>query len=228
MAALALTGLLTANANADDAAENAAWNRAVQDAARQTAAAMAADARIPDGGRIAFVRLKGSEGAREIGRDANVTQVFEAALVSDASRFPWVTHAGHEEEWRLIDGVFDQAGDFADYDPATHPELRKLALADALLIGQVVGATADERTESTVRTVQIALRVFRVDTGEELWGRVVEGRDTETHARLDAIKEEAMGWLTARNIAIGIGVLLGVLVLLGLFKAFLNAATRVR
>ena len=185
-----------------------AWNRALGDAARQTAEALSADARLEDIGRIAFVRVNAPDGAWEYAKEANVSQVFEAALTSEPARFAWVTHSGHEDDWRLIDGVFDQAADFTDYDPSTHPEVRKLALADGLLLAQIAGVDEVEKVESTERTVQIALRLIRVSTGEVAWGSVVEGRDTEPHTRAEALKEEALGWLTMRNIGIALGALL--------------------
>lgn len=223
MAALALTGLLTANhANAENG--TLAWNRALGEAARQTVAALDAGERLEGLERIAFVRVNAPDGAGTFAQSADVSQVFEAELLSAPSRFTWVTHAGHEEDWRLIDGVFDQAADFTDYDPATHPELQKLALADALLLAQIVGVDEAEKVETTERKVQLALRLIRVSTGEVAWGSVVEGADLEAHTRSEALKEEAKSWLTWRNIAIAAGVL----VLLVLFRMVLKAATRVR
>lgn len=222
IAILILTGCWIATANADN--DKVAWNRALGDAARQTVAALSGDARLEDIGRIAFVRVNAPDGVWTFAQDADVSQVFEATLLSVPSRFAWVTHASHEQDWTLIDGVFDQAADFTDYDPATHPELQKLALADALLLAQVVGADQAEKVEETSRKVQLALRLIRVRTGEVAWGDVVEGQDVETHTRADALTEEAKSWLTWRNI----GIAAGVLVLLVLFRMFVKAATRVR
>ncbi len=217
-----LTGCWTATAIADG--DTIAWNRVLGDAARQTVATLAADKRLEDIGRIAFVRVNAPDGAWAYAQSADVSQVFESTLLSVPSRFTWVTHASHEEDWRLIDGVFDQAEDFTDYDPATHPELKKLALADALLLAQVVGADESEKLESTTRKVQMALRLIRVSTGEEAWGSVMEGQDVESHTRAEALSEEAKSWLTMRNI----GIALGVLVSLVIIRMFVKAATRVR
>lgn len=222
MAALILTGCWIATANAENA--KVAWNRALGDAARQTVTALSADERLEGIERIAFVRVNASNGAWEFAQDADISQVFESTLLSVPSRFAWVTHSSHEEDWRLIDGVFDQAADFTDYDPSTHPELQKLALADALLLAQVVGADKSEKVESTERKVQMALRLIRVSTSEEAWGSVVEGQDVESHTWAEALSEEAKSWLTMGNI----GIALGVLVLLVLFRMFIKAATRVR
>lgn len=216
-----MTGWMAANSNAD---EKTGWILAIEDAGRQTAEAMEADGRLADVGRVAFVRLKGKDETGVLGREREATQVFESALLSAKTRFSWTTHESHEEEWRLIDGVFDQAADFGDYDPATHPELGKLALADALLIGQVVNAASETRTETTERQVQVAMRLIRISTGEDAWGALITGRATEEHTRADALKEEALGWLTWKNAGIALAVLVGLLVLRGLVRAM----TRVR
>ena len=116
---------------------------AVEDAARETVKALASDSRVSGIKSIAFVRLNLPEGLGKLRLDSNDLQVFEATLASKGESFTFVTHDTHAEEWKLIDGIFDQAADFETYDPKTHPEVKQFKLADALLFGQVIDCMAE-------------------------------------------------------------------------------------
>ena len=183
---------------------------AIEDAAVRMVAALGQDSRLGDIKSIAFVRLNLPEGVGKLALDSNDLQVFETTLVSKSGPFAFVTHAGHAEEWKLIDGVFNQASDFDDYDPSTHPEVRQFKLADALLFGQVIDCQAEETKGSSVTSVRIAMRLLNVSTGELIWGEVVEGKHTITFT------DKTMGLITFRSIMFAVG---GIVVLLLLVLA---------
>ena len=194
---------------------------AIEDAARATVDSLAADARVKDVKSIAFVKLNLPDGMGALTPDSNDIQVFEATLASKAVSFTLVTHDTHADEWTLIDGIFNQAADFESYDTKTHPELKKLKLADALLFGQVVDAAQDVKKDGTTTSVRIAMRLLKVSTGEQIWGSVVNGRHVQAVEARDIKKEivdDAKSMFTFKNILIGIGglvVLLIVLLLVG-------------
>lgn len=194
---------------------------AIEDAARATVESLAADARVKNVKSIAFVKLNLPDGMGALIPDSNDIQVFEATLASKAGSFSLVTHDTHAEEWTLIDGIFNQAADFESYDTKTHPELKKLKLADALLFGQVVDATQDVKKDATTTSIRIAMRLLKVSTGEQIWGAVVNGKHIQAVEERDIKKEiadDAKSMFTFKNILIGIGgliVLLIVLLLLG-------------
>ena len=197
---------------------------AIEDAAHSTIESLAADARVKDVKSIAFVKLNVPDGMGALTPGSNDVQVFEAALASKAASFTLVTHDTHADEWTLIDGIFNQAADFESYDTKTHPELKKLKLADALLIGQFVDVVQDVKKEATTTSVRIAMRLLKVSTGEQIWGSVINGKYVQTVEERDIKKEivdDAKSLFTFRNILIGVGGLIVLLiVLLLLVKTF--------
>ena len=200
---------------------------AIEDAARSAVASLAADSRVKGVKSIAFVKLNLPEGKGDLALDSNASQVFEATLASKAESFTFVTHDTHAEEWKLIDGIFDQASDFESYDPKTHPELKKLKLADALLIGQVIDVECDEKKEKTETSVRIAMRLLKISTGEQMWGSVITGKHVEIAEARDIQKElvdDAKDLITTKNIMYAIGGLIGLFILFIL----IGRMTRVR
>lgn len=175
------------------------------------------------------MKLNLPEGAGTLRLDSNDSQVFEATLTSKAESFTFVTHATHSEEWKLIDAIFDQAEDFQSYDPKTHPELRKLKLADALLIGQVIDCAEDVRKDESETSVRIAMRLLRVSTGEQIWGSVISGKKINKIVKEERnikkeLTEDAKGLVTFKNILYAIG---GLIALLFVF-VLIGKMTRVR
>lgn len=221
---LALVAILSLTSLADVSRD---LSIAVEDAARTALSSLAADARVKDVKSIAFVKLRFPQGKKDLSLDSNSSQVFEATLASKAESFSFVTHDTHTEEWKLIDGIFDQAADFESYDPKTHPELKKLKLADALLIGQVIDVAADKKKDKTETSVRIAMRLLKISTGEQIWGSVITGKHVEVAEARDIQKElvdDAKGLLTTRNIMYAIGGLIGLIILFIL----IGKMTRVR
>lgn len=84
-----------------------------------------------------------------------------------------MVHSSHDSDWTEIDHIFDQAEDFESWDPSTCPALKKLKLADALLLAKIIDGTANEKTGKT--TIRIALRLIEVATARTLWGGNAEG-----------------------------------------------------
>ena len=202
---------------------------AVEDAARETVRVMASDSRVSGIKAIAFVRLNIPEGMDEPCLDGNDLQVFETTLASKEESFTFVTHDTHTEEWKLIDGIFDQATDFETYDPATHPELNKLKLADALLYGQVIDCAVDERNDETETSVRVAMHLLKISTGEQIWGGVINGKAIKKIVKEErdikkALTEEAQELLTVKNILYAIGGLIA----LGFVLMLIGKMTRVR
>ena len=150
---------------------------ALEDAAFQAAMRMDADARVSKSvKRIAFVKLwlpKPGDAASLAGCS---TTVLEASLGAVPCRFDFVLHENRSEQWTLIDQVFDQAADFESYNPATHPELNKLQLCDALLLAKVIDCKDNGKTVASVR---LAFKLIEVKTAKQLWSAVVEGQYTD-------------------------------------------------
>jgi len=146
---------------------------AIEDAAYQTVSRLSADGRLNDVKSVAFVKLMLPEGEQELKLGRNLAHVFESSLSSVPADLRFVLHASRDAEWTLIDEIFDQATDFASYNPATHPKFRQLKLADALLFGQVIDAT--EAKDGTKTTVRVSLRLLKIATAEQIWGGVLEG-----------------------------------------------------
>lgn len=213
---------LAACSSAAGAADARAVSYAVEDAARRTVSAMAEDVRVNPLKSIAFVRLNLPDAKDKLALDSNLSQVFETTLAAKPQPYALVTHATHAEEWKLIDGVFDQAADFETYDPKTHPALNKLKLADALLFGQVIDAREEKETDATRTSVRIAMRLIRISTGEQLWGQVVEGRHVVTVDRVKDIKDKAKSLLTFRNALYALGGLVGLIVVLVLLRQMIR------
>ena len=94
-------------------------------------------------------------------------------MLSVPSKFQFVVHGSHQEDWAEIDRIFDQAEDFESWDPATCPALKKLRLADALFLAKIIDGTANEKTGKM--TLRIAVRLVEVATARVLWGGIVEG-----------------------------------------------------
>jgi len=146
---------------------------AVEDAAYQAVSRLSADGRLKGVKTIAFVKLMLPEGEKELKLGRNITHVFESSLSSVPTDLRFVLHGSRDAEWTLIDEIFDQATDFASYNPATHPKFKQLKLADALLFGQVIDA--EETKDGAKTSVRISLRLLKVATAEQLWGGVLEG-----------------------------------------------------
>jgi len=195
---------------------------AVEDAAVRTVAALSADARVRPVKSIAFVKLNlpNAKGGLELG--SNLSQVFETTLAAKPMSFAFVTHATHADEWKLIDGVFDQAADFETYDPKTHPELNKLKLADALLLGQVIDAEEDARDNETETSIRMAMRLIKISTGEQLWGQTIEGRHLVRIDRIKDIEEKAKSLLTFNNLLYALGGLVALVILLALLRQMIR------
>ena len=151
---------------------------ALEDAAFQAAMRMDADARVAkDVKRIAFVKLWLPKPGEAISLAGCSTAVMESALGAVPCRFDFVLHENRSQQWTLIDQVFDQASDFESYDPATHPELNKLQLCDALLLAKVVDAVGNKAKSFT--SVRIAFKLIEVKTAKQVWSAVIEGQYTD-------------------------------------------------
>ena len=148
---------------------------ALEDAAFQAAMRMDADVRVAkDVKRIALVRLWLPNPGEAVSLAGCSTAVLEASLGAVPCRFDFVLHESRSEQWTLIDQVFDQAADFESYDPATHPELNKLQLCDALLLAKVIDAVENKaKSQSSVR---LAFKLIEVKTAKQVWSAVVEGQ----------------------------------------------------
>lgn len=142
---------------------------AVEDAAYQAVMQMATDSRI-NVKRIAFVKLM--KGDADISEFSEAATVFENGLVQAPSEFQFLTHQDHAGEWTEVDRFFDAATDFGDYDPKTLPKVGVFKMADAFLIGQVLGGAESSAVRASVR---VSLRLIRIDTAERLWAGTVEG-----------------------------------------------------
>ncbi len=161
-AACFLAGALSAAAGATE------LSYAVEDAAYQAVMQMASDARV-NVKRIAFVKLM--RGSEDIPQFAEIATVFENGLVQAPTEFQFLTHQDQAGEWTEVDRFFDAATDFGDYDPATLPRVGVFKMADAFLIGQVLGASSAAGKSS----VRVSLRLIRIDTAERLWAGTIEG-----------------------------------------------------
>ena len=151
---------------------------ALEDAAFQAAMRMDADARVAkDVKRIAFVKLWLPKPGEAISLAGCSTAVMESSLGAVPCRFDFVLHENRSQQWTLIDQVFDQASDFESYDPATHPELNKLQLCDALLLAKVVDAVGNKAKSFT--SVRIAFKLIEVKTAKQVWSAVIEGQYTD-------------------------------------------------
>ena len=151
---------------------------ALEDAAFQAAMRMDADARVAkDVKRIAFVKLWLPKPGDAISLAGCSTAVMESSLGAVPCRFDFVLHENRSQQWTLIDQVFDQAADFESYDPATHPELNKLQLCDALLLAKVIDAVGNK--EGSLTSVRVAFKLIEVKTAKQVWSAVVEGQYTD-------------------------------------------------
>ena len=148
---------------------------ALEDAAYQAVARMSEDARVAGGvKRLAFVKLWTQDAGGALSNAGVDVAVFESALGAVPCGFDFVLHSNRDEQWAMIDQVFDQAADFESYDPATHPELGRLTLCDALLLAKVAGVA--DGGEAGVSSVRLALKVVQVATARQVWSAVVEGQ----------------------------------------------------
>ena len=213
---------------------------AVEDAARATVQSLSQDQRVKGIKSIAFVKLNLPEGEGALELKSNESQVFEAAMASTAAAFTFVTHDTHKEEWDLITKIFDKASSFqpsADskdvgtvaLDPKTLPEIKKLKLADALLIGQVIDCLTEERKDEEETSIRIALRLIKISTGEQIWGKVINGKKINKIVKEDRdikkeLTEDAKRLVTFKNILYAIG---GLIALLFIF-VLVGRMTRVR
>lgn len=146
-----------------------------EDAAYQAVQQLNADKKVTDSVKnIAFVKIFAKEGTVALGSAENEAIVFEAALAAAPGKLNFVLHSEHEADWKLLDEIFRQARDLSSWDPKSHPELNKLTLCDAILVGHLVSFIHDERANTL--TARIALRLIQVATGEEIWARIIEGK----------------------------------------------------
>ena len=213
---------------------------AVEDAARATVQSLSQDQRVKGIKSIAFVKLNLPEGEGALELKSNESQVFEAAMASTAAAFTFVTHDTHKEKWDLITKIFDKASSFqpsADskdvgtvaLDPKTLPEIKKLKLADALLIGQVIDCLTEERKDEEETSIRIALRLIKISTGEQIWGKVINGKKINKIVKEERdikkeLTEDAKSLVTFKNILYAIG---GLIALLFIF-VLVGRMTRVR
>ena len=148
---------------------------ALEDAAFQAAMRMDADARVANSvKRIAVVKLWMPKPGTEASLAGCSVAVLESALGAVPCRFDFVLHESRSEQWVLIDQVFDQAADFESYDPATHPELNKLQLFDALLLAKAIDVV--ESKDRSTTSVRVAFKLIEVKTSRLAWSAVVEGQ----------------------------------------------------
>ena len=148
---------------------------AVEDAAYQAVTRMSEDPRVAEGvKRLAFVRMWMPDSTNVLSNAGVDVAVFESALGAVPCNFDIVLHSNRDQQWTLIDQVFDQASDFDSYDPASHPELNRLQLCDSLLLAKVVGA--EDRGDKGVSSVRFALKIIHVATARQIWSAVVEGQ----------------------------------------------------
>lgn len=215
---LSMTMALSLNAET----ENREISYAIEDAASRTLTALAEDVRVKPLKSIAFVKLNMPNSESKLPLGSNLSQVFEATLAAKPQSFALVTHSTHTAEWKLIDGVFDQAADFESYDPKTHPALNKLKLADALLFGQVIDARMDKNGDDVVTSVRIAMRLIKISTGEQLWGKVIEGKHAITVDQIEELKDQVKGLLTFTNILYALAGLVGLIVLLFVLRQMIR------
>lgn len=148
---------------------------AIEDAAYQAITKMSADPRVKANvKRLAFAKCWTPVGTKAFSDASGVVTVFESALGSVPCDFHLVLHESREQQWTLIDQVFDQAADFESYDPATHPQLKKLELCDSLLLAKIIDAAEDGKRSLT--SVRVALKIIAVKTSAQVWSSVIEGQ----------------------------------------------------
>lgn len=210
----------------------------MEDAARATVQSLSQDQRVKGIKSIAFVKLNLPEGEGALELKSNESQVFEAAMASTAAAFTFVTHDTHKEEWDLITEIFSKTKSFqasskdvdtVAFDSKTFPEIKKLKLADALLIGQVIDWAKEERKDEEETSIRIALRLIKISTGEQIWGKVINGKKINKIVKEERdIKKElaegAKSLVTFKNILYAIG---GLIALLFIF-VLIGKMTRVR
>ena len=175
-----MKALLVATATAlslDATAGERELSYALEDAAFQAAMRMDADARVAKSvKRIAFVKLWMPKPGAAASLAGCSTAVLESSLGAVPCRFSFVLHENRSEQWTLIDQVFDQAEDFESYSPATHPELNKLQLCDALLLAKIIDWADDGKAPASLR---LAFKLIEVKTAKQVWSAVVEGQYTD-------------------------------------------------
>lgn len=149
---------------------------ALEDAAFQAAMRMDGDVRVTGHiKRIAFVKLWGAgTDGDSFALGGGNTATIESALGAVPCSFDFVLHSSRDEQWTQIDQVFDQAADFDDYNPATHPGLKQFALCDGLLLAKLVDGRADSETGEA--SARVAFKLVEVATATVAWSGVVEGR----------------------------------------------------
>lgn len=159
-------------------------------------------------------------------------------MASTAAAFTFVTHDTHKEEWNLITEIFSKTKSFqasskdvdtVAFDSKTFPEIKKLKLADALLIGQVIDWAKEERKDEEETSIRIALRLIKISTGEQIWGEVINGKKINKIVKEERdikkeLTEDAKSLVTFKNILYAIG---GLIALLFIF-VLIGRMTRVR
>lgn len=177
---------------------------AVEDAAYQAVTRMGEDPRVEQSvKRLAFVKLWLPEGTNAFSNAGVDAAVLETALGAVPCGFDIVLHSNRDQQWELLDQVFDQASDFASYDPASHPELNKLQLCDSILLAKVVGAV--DGGETGVSSVRLAMKVIEVATSRQVWSSVIEGqydgRAAPENERLNIFARKAVELAAADAVA---------------------------
>jgi len=147
---------------------------ALEDAAFQVSSRLNADKKVSASvKRIAFVKMWCKEGKASLGREGDESIVFETALAATPGSLQFVVHGSREADWTLINEIFDSATDF-NWDPKSCPKLKLLKMCDALLTAHLVGLVKDD--DANALLVRLAVRLIRVETAEEIWGGVIEGK----------------------------------------------------
>jgi hypothetical protein len=178
---------------------------AVEDAAYQAVQRMSEDPRVgKEVKKLAFVKLWQPAATGEALSNAGIdVAVFESALGAVPCGFDIVLHANRDQQWELIDQVFDQAADFESYNPSTHPEFQKLELCDSMLLAKVVGAV--DGGADGVSSVRLALKIIQVKTARQVWSAVIEGqydgRSAPDNERLSYFARKALEAAAADAVA---------------------------
>lgn len=147
---------------------------AVEDAAYQAASKLAEDPRAEkEIKRIAFVKLWVEDSTNSIPNSDGLVAVFESALGAVPAPFNIVLHSNRDQQWAMIDSVFDQVADFDDYNPATLPQLNKLEICDTLLLAKLINWI--DGGDNGVSSVRIALKAIQVKSARQIWSAVIEG-----------------------------------------------------
>ena len=178
---------------------------AIEDAAYQAITKMAEDPRIAkEVKKLAFVKMwLSTEDNKSVADFNSAVTVFESALGSVPGSFDIVLHSNRDQQWEMIDQVFDQAADFESYNPSTHPEFQKLELCDSMLLVKMVGAV--DGGLDGVSSVRMAMKIIQVKTARQVWSSVIEGqydgRSAPDNERLSYFARKALEEAAADAVA---------------------------